>query len=236
MSEPETDATFTRGGLALGFRRGLPLGLGSIAFGLLFGVLSKQAGLSLGEACLMSAVVFAGSSQLVALGMWGTPIPVLPIVATTLLINLRHVLMGLTLRRRYTRLPPATAYGSYFFLTDESWALASVEFERGGHDAAFLPGVGIVLFVCWVGATAAGRLTGAAIRDPAAWGLDFAFVAVFLALLTSLATARRRSVLLPWLLAAGAALAADRLLPGNWYVLIGTLVGSVPAIVSRSHE
>jgi len=79
-------------------------------------------------------------------------------------------------------------------------------------------------------------LTGAAIRDPAAWGLDFAFVAVFLALLTSLATARRRSVLLPWLLAAGAALAADRLLPGNWYVLIGTLVGSVPAIVSRPHE
>jgi len=233
---PCSRVTFTRAGFWLGLGRGVPVAVGSIAFGLLFGVLARGAGLSLAEACLMSAIVFAGSSQLVALSMWAIPVPILPIVATTLVINARHVLMGLTLRPRYATLPAATAYGSYFFLTDESWALTSLEFERGGRDAAFLPGVGILLFVCWVGATAIGRVTGAAIRDPAAWGLDFAFVAVFLALLTAMATAHGGSVLLPWVLAAGVALAADRLLPGNWYVLLGAAAGSVPAIARRPHE
>jgi branched chain amino acid efflux pump len=207
------------------------VGLSSIAFGLLFGFLSRQAGLSLAEACLMSALVFAGSSQLVAVSMWATPLPVLAIVGTTLLINLRHILMGLTLRRWFARLPPPTAYALFFFITDETWALTTFEFEKGGRDAAFLPGLGILLFICWVGATALGTLTGAAIRDPAAWGLDFAFVAVFIALLTSLARGKRIASLAPWALAAAVAIASERLLPGNWYVLLGALVGSVPALL-----
>jgi 4-azaleucine resistance transporter AzlC len=206
------------------------VGLSNAAYGILFGVLCRQAGLSLGEACLMSAVVFAGSSQLVAISMWATPIPILPIVATTLLVNLRHVLMGLTLRPWYSRLSAARAYGSYFFLTDESWAL-TFEFRRSA-DGAFMPGAGVFLFVCWVGATALGRVTGTAIRDPSSWGLDFAFVAVFLVLLISLA--KGKSDLLPWSLAAAVAVAADRWLPGNWYVLLGAMAGSLRAALRRA--
>jgi predicted branched-subunit amino acid permease len=46
-------------------------------------------------------------------------------------------------------------------------------------------GVGVVMFVCWVGATAVGRITGAAIHDPSSFGLDFAILAIFVALLVS---------------------------------------------------
>jgi 4-azaleucine resistance transporter AzlC len=231
------DGAFTGRAFLRGLRRAAPLALGNVAFGLVFGVLSRQAGLTLAEVCLMSALVFAGSSQLVAVSMWATPIPVLPIVATTLLVNLRHVLMGLTLRPWFARLSAPKAYGSYFFLTDESWALTTVEFDAGGGDGAFMVGAGVLLFASWVASTAVGRATGAAIRDPSRWGLDFAFVAVFLALLTAMAGREGRGpILIPWMVAAGVSIAADRLLPGNWYVLLGAAAGSVALAARRAHE
>jgi 4-azaleucine resistance transporter AzlC len=208
--------------------------MSTVAFGLLFGVLSRKAGLSLGEVCLMSSLVFTGSGQVIAIGMWATPIPILAIVATTLLVSLRHILMGLTLQPWYSQLTAPRAYASYFFLTDESWGLTTVEFQRGPADGAFLVGAGLLLFVCWVGSTTLGRVAGAAIRDPSAWGLDFALVGVFIALLASLA--RRRSTLLPWALAAVVAVGADRWLPGNWYVLFGAMAGSLPGLLRRSDE
>jgi 4-azaleucine resistance transporter AzlC len=178
---------FTRRGLLRGAWRAVPVAVSTVAFGLLFGVLSRRAGLSLGEVCLMSALVFTGSGQVVAIGMWATPLPIVPIVATTLLISLRHVLMGLTLQPWYSQLPAPGAYASYFLLTDESWGLATVEFQRRVPDGAFLVGAGLLLLVAWVGSTAVGTVAGAAVRDPSAWGLDFALVGVFIALLASLA-------------------------------------------------
>lgn len=117
------------------------------------------------------------------------------------------------------------AYGSAFFLSDESWALAMREYRAGGRDAAFLLGSGLVLFVAWLSATAFGQVAGAVVRNPAAWGLDSAFTAVFGALLVGLW--RGRGDQAPWLVAAGVAVAADRLLPGQWYILVGGLAGSV---------
>jgi 4-azaleucine resistance transporter AzlC len=195
--------------------------------GTVFGVLAKQAGLSLGEVILMSAVVNAGSSQFVAVGMWGVPIPSIPIVATTLLVNLRHVLMGLTIRPWLSRLPAWQRYPAAFVLTDESWAMSTVEFDSGRPDGAFLIGVGATMYAGWVIATVIGTLTGAAIHDPARWGLDFAYLAVFLALLTSLAKGWQSVP--PWALAAAAAITANLLLPGNWYVLVGAAAGCIPA-------
>jgi predicted branched-subunit amino acid permease len=119
-------------------------------------------------------------------------------------------------------------------LTDESWALTTVEFESGAVDAAFLCGAGLVLYGSWVASTALGGITGAAIRHPEAWGLDFAFVGAFIALLSSLA--RERSVLFPWTLAAGVAVAAHHWLPGNWYVLLGGMSGSVPRLLRALRE
>jgi 4-azaleucine resistance transporter AzlC len=225
---------FTRRGLRRGAWRAVPVAASTVAFGLLFGVLSRRAGLSLSEVSLMSALVFTGSGQVVAIGMWGAPIPVVPIVATTMLISLRHILMGLTLQPWYSELPAPEAYASYFLLTDESWGLTTIEFQSGAADGAFLMGAGLLLFVSWVASTALGRMAGAAIRSPSAWGLDFALVGVFIALLASLA--RDGSVLLPWGLAAVVAVAADQWLPGNWYVLLGAAAGSLPGLLRRVRE
>ena len=114
----------------------------------------------------MSAVVRAGASQLVVLGLWSTPLPVVAIVFTTLLVNLRFLLMGAALRPWFARLSSLKAYGSLCFLGDESWALTMHELTEGKQDAAFLAGSGLMLNIAWIVATVAGYLLGAIIGNP----------------------------------------------------------------------
>ena len=78
----------------LGAWQMLPLLISVIPFGLILGALSADKGMSLLELTLMSGLVFAGSAQFVAAGLWQHPLPVLAIVASTALINSRHLLMG----------------------------------------------------------------------------------------------------------------------------------------------
>jgi 4-azaleucine resistance transporter AzlC len=217
--------SFTWAGALAGARQAGVLALSVFIYGTLFGVLARQAGLSLAEALLMSGMVSAGTSQFMALGLWTTPLPMLTIVLTTLVVNLRHLLMGAALRPWFAGLPISKAYSSVFFMGDESWALTVREFDRGGRDAAFLLGSGLLLFVSWLGATCCGWLVGAALGDPARWGLDFAFTAAFAALLVGMW--KGRADLLPWAVAAVVAIAAAQWLPGKWYIILGGLVGSV---------
>ncbi len=224
----EEKVTFTWHGALDGARAIIPLALGGFTYGVVVGVLARQAGLSILEAGLMSGLVFAGASQFVALGLWTAPLPVVAIILTTLIVNLRHVLMGAALRPWFGRLSPLRAYGSIFFMTDENWALMTRQFADGYHDAAFLIGGGLVMFVAWVSSTVLGEMAGAVIPDPTAIGLDFVFTAVFLSLLVGLW--RGKSDLLPWLAAAAVALAAAHWLPGKWYILLGGLVGALVGV------
>ena len=222
MGEP---VRFTRSGAMVGARASLPLAVGVLAYGAVFGILARQAGLTLAEVVLMSALVAAGSAQFVALGLWAAPLPVASLVLTTLVVNLCHLLMGAALRPWFGGLPRGRAYGSLFFLSDESWALTTRSLTSGGGDGAVLLGSGLVLDAAWVGAGAAGYLAGAELDDPARWGLDFAFTAAFVALLVG--GWRGRSDLAPWAVSAVAALVAAAWLPGTWYVLVGGLAGSL---------
>ncbi len=173
-------------GVRAGSRRSLPIALSVFTYGVSFGVLARQAGLSLVESCLMSSLVFAGASQFVALSLWHSPLPIATIIFTTLVVNLRHILMSAALSPWFLQLSSWKAYGCFFFLNDESWALTMGELAKGKHNAGFFLGSGLTVFVAWLSATVVGQMLGSAIADPAQWGLDFAFTAVFIALLVSL--------------------------------------------------
>lgn len=216
---------FSVAGTVNGARRSVPIALGVFAYGTVFGVLSQQAGLSLAESLLMSGLVFAGASQFVALQLWVMPLPVSTILLTTLAVNLRHLLMSAALSPWFLKLNPAAAYGSLFFLNDESWALTMAEFAKGKRNGAFLFGSGLIVFMAWLSATGLGRALSGTLQDPARWGLDFAFTAVFIALLISLW--KGKTDLLPWVVAAVVSVAAAQWLPGQWYILLGGLVGSL---------
>lgn len=223
QGRPPTTPNVT--GLITGIRGAIPVALSVFSYGLVFGVLGRQAGLSVAEAVLMSAAVFAGSAQFVALSMWAAPIPMTAIVLTTLVVNLRHVLMGAVLSPHLRGLPRPLAYAAAFLLTDESWALTMGAAGKGRADAGYFIGSGLIVYSAWVGATAVGRLLGGVLRDPAAWGLDFAFTTVVVALLAGLWKGKGDA--LPWAVAAGVAVAAHAALPGKWYILLGGVCGSV---------
>lgn len=223
---------FSLGGLAAGYRACLPVALGVAVYGVLFGLLARQKGLSLLETQSMSLFVFAGASQLIALDLWSPNLPVASLIITTCIVNLRHVLMGAALAPVLTRLSARQAFGSLFFMTDESWAITLARMvddsrQKRETDGAFLLGAGLAVYSFWNLSTALGHILVRGLDDPAKYGLDFAFTAVFMALLVGLRP--RRHDILPLVAATAAALACGRLLPGKWYILAGAFAGGLAA-------
>lgn len=216
---------FTTTGLRYGAQMSIALAISVMVYGTVFGMLARQAGLSLAASLFMSGLVHAGSAQFMVLELWHAPPPVIPIVVTTFLVNLRHILFGIALRPWFGGLSALQRYGSAFWLADENWAMAMKEFDAGNHDAAVTIGSGLILTVGWLAGTLIGHLLGAIIANPASWGLDFAFTAVFIAMLVGLWKGRRH--LLPWSTAAAVAILTSHLLPGNWYILTGGIAGSL---------
>ncbi len=220
-----------RAAFVAGALRTAPVALGVLAYGLVFGALAEQAGLSFGETAFMSTIVFSGSAQFVALGLWTLPPPVVALAAATLLVNFRFFLMAATMGRvlegwSLLRILPALAW-----VTDENWAITMAEGERR-HWGAFFLGTGVVLYVTWPTATLLGHALGAAVADPKRWGFDFAFTAVFITLAVGLA--RRRRAPLVWIASAAGALLADRFLAGSPLgssapVLVGGIAGAIMA-------
>lgn len=216
---------FTRAAAALGVRRTVPFLVALTPFGLVCGIAAQGQGLSLLEAALMSALVFAGSSQLLALGQWAHPAPVLAAALAAFAVNLRMALMGPVLAPWLDRVRGWRLWGSLFVMADQNWAMSVQEMREGRGDAACLFGSGVVLWVAWLLTTIAGHALGAALRPPAGHPVFFAALAVFVAILVPMW--RGRADALPWLVAAGVAVLVSRLLPGtSWHIVAGALAGA----------
>lgn len=216
-----------------GARACIPVAISVSAYGVVWGVLAKQAGLSLLEVILMSGIVFAGSAQFVALDLWtATPasLPIGPLVLAALIVNLRYLLLTATLRPLFRPEERRRGAGIMFLLTDENWAMTVAEMAKGKGTPGFLLGGGILAWVCWMASTVIGRLLGAAIDDPTRYGLDFAFTATFLALL--LGMWKGRGDIVPWLVAALVAIISARLVPGSWYIILGGIAGSLAGAIA----
>ncbi len=224
--------------LFAGARRCLPIAVSVFAYGLVFGALAAQAGLSLAETGLMSGLVFSGTVQFVALGLWTAPPPVATLLIATFLLSLRLVLMGATLRRAIAGITAPRALVAAWFVTDENWALTMSEAAKIGDRpatqrpslAGFFIGASILLYGTWLAAGMVGYALGGAAGDPKRAGLDFAFPAMFLAL--SIGLGRRHPNVLVWLASAATAIIAERFLGGAWHILLGAFAGIGAAALS----
>ena len=225
MSGPH-GITFTRAGILRGARQAIPLVIGTFPFGLVVGVISDAKGLSMLETLLMSGLVFAGSSQLLALELWTEPAPVAAATLAALVVNMRLAPMGAALAPWLDRLRGWRLWGTLATLVDHSYALSAAEMRRGGRDAGFLLGISVALWLFWMVAVAAGHVLGAVVRLPPGHPLYFAAVATFCAILVPVWQGVRRD-LLPWALAAAVALLAWRAgLGAPWPLLAGALSGA----------
>lgn len=201
----------------------LPLAPGIAAFGLLYGVMARRVGFMPWQALAMSLIVHAGSAQFVAVGMWGVASG-FSIVATTLVINLRHLLMGASLAPHLRNVSRRWKAFLALWLTDESFALAAAAYQQGRGSHTYLLGANLGVYLIWPFSGLLGALLGSAIPDPSRYGLDMIFPLAFLGLLSGFV--RDRLGLLVAVLAAGFALLFATTLGGNWHVLLAGLLGS----------
>lgn len=209
----------------------LPLLVAVFPMGLLWGTLAAAKGMSLLQSALMSVMVFAGASQFVAIELWQSPLPVLLLVFTAFIVNVRHVLMSASLSRHIPsilrRHHPLVAY----FLVDESWALAEKRALIRPVSLAYFLGLSVPLWCSWQSSTLLGAVLGKSIGDPAVYGIDFAFSALFISILMGFWKGSRTGLVL---FAAGLAAALSKLwLPGAWYIVIGAIAGAAAAALAH---
>ncbi len=168
-----------------GVKAELPILLGVLPFGMIYGVLALQAGLPPAAALAMSSIVFAGSSQLIGTQLMAQGAGGLVIVATTFVVNLRHALYSASVAPFIKQLPARWKVLLAYLLTDEAYAVTITRFTQSDSSAAankhwFYFGAGITLWSSWQLSTAVGIFVGQLI--PASWGLDFTLALTFIAL------------------------------------------------------
>lgn len=170
--------------LASAFRQALPIIMGYVPVGAAFGVLAHKTGLSMLSTMLMSIMVFAGSAQLIAVAMFAAGMPPLSIIATTFVVNLRHLLMSASLAPNLRSWKKWEMAVFAFEITDESFAVHSTRFSNGDNSKSVSILINVIAQLSWCAATWIGFMTGSAIPDVKPLGLDYALPAMFIALLS----------------------------------------------------
>jgi 4-azaleucine resistance transporter AzlC len=166
---------------AHGARKVLPFSIAVLGFGISFGVLARPV---MGPVApiVMSAVTFAGSAQFAAASILSAGGTLAAAVIAAILLNARYGPIGVSVAPSLG----GSVWSRFLraqLVVDETWALSAD--GRGGHDPRIIVGAGLVLYAAWVAGTALGVLFGDLIGDPARFGLDAAFPALFLALLVT---------------------------------------------------
>jgi len=216
-----------------GIRAAWPICLGYFPIGLAFGVIAQKTGLGPWEIGLMSLLVFAGSSQFIAVSMLGSGAGFLSIVLATFAVNLRHLLMSsalaLHLRGVERTWLSLFAYG----VTDESFAVNLTRFRSGNWDRRRALVVNHVSNGVWVVSTIIGGFGGSFIPR-GAFGIDYALIAMLLCLLVF--QLRDRVHLMVAVISGIAAVAVALLLPGNAYVMIASIFAATVGLVLRKRH
>jgi len=227
-------APTARGAFLAGARDTIPLIVGAIPFGLIFGTLSAGSGLSAGGAMAMSAIVFAGSAQFIALGLLaaGSSVPI--IILTTFVVNLRHLLYSASLLPYVKHLPQRWLAPMAFWLTDETFAVVIGRFSRHpaeGNNRWYYLGSALAMYLNWQLCTFLGITVGQSIPNAAAWGLDVAMPVTFIGMI--IPYLKNRPMWVSVLVAAAASLAAYSL-PHKLGLILAAVLGIAAGLLAEA--
>ena len=212
-----------------GVLQAMPIMLGYIPVGFAYGVLAQKAGISVFNTLLMSIVVYAGSSQLIAVGLISAGIPAVSIILTTFVVNLRHMLMSAALSPYLQgwRKPALAAFA--FELTDETFAVHSTRMSRANSHKQETFAINITAQAAWVLGSWLGIVAGSSIAEIEPLALDYALPAMFIALLVM--------QIKKWDQIGVAALSGllsvvfVQLGLDQWYVIAATLIGATTGVM-----
>ena len=159
----------------------LPLSVAVLPWGLLAGSFAIEAGLNPFESQALSAILFAGSAQLVATGMIKAGAGLMTMLITTFFITSRHFLYSVSMRGKISTLPTRWRVILGFLLTDELFALCGQQSEKQ-FNRWYALGAGFSFYLIWNLATLVGIVAGSYIPSLNSIGLEFAVAATFIAI------------------------------------------------------
>lgn len=220
-------ATSTKSSFWRGFRTGVPFLMVIIPFGLLFGIVATDAGMTSFQALAFSVVVIAGAAQFTAVQLLQDQAPMIVVIASALAVNLRMAMYSASMTPHLGRLPLWKRALTAYFLVDQVYASAILEYEERPQltlSEKFAFFVGVVTPIClpWYAATVAGALVGNAI--PPELGLDFAVPITFLAMIGPMLRTRAHVAAA---IAAVIGALAFVWLPFNLGLMVGALTGMI---------
>lgn len=206
-----------------------PIVMGYIPVGFAFGVLAQKAGVSLLNTLLLSLIVYAGSAQLIAAGLIAAGSGMWTIIFTTLIVNLRHMLMSAALSPYFRDWKKSEQAAFAFELTDETFAVHSSRFARGRTDKLETFAVNLTAQISWVIGTILGVAAGELIRDVKPYGIDFALPAMFIALLVL--QVHNRTQVLVAILAGLLSIILMQIGLTSWNVIAATVVAAAFGVI-----
>ena len=212
-------------GFVYGLRQSLTVAIGYAPVAVTFGILATQLGLTFWEAGLMSFFVFAGAAQFIAIGMLHQGATVWMIGLTTLIVNIRHVLMSLSIVPFFPARTLPWSLGLAHGLTDETFVLNArvlKDVVQEENRRQVMLGINFGAFSSWFVFTILGSLIGKWLPIQFS-GFQFALLALFI-ILTSTSITRKNA--LTYLLAALLALVFKLLIPGKIYLILSVALAA----------
>jgi len=219
--------------LLSGARDTFPLLLGALPFGLIYGAVAATSGLSMTAAVAMSALVFAGSSQFIAVGLVAAQTPVAIIVLTTFIVNLRHMLYSATLLPYLKNLPQKWRIPLAFWLTDETFAVTVHRFQKNDPSPCkhwYQLGSSIAMYLNWQLWCFLGVVLGNRIPDAQAWGLDVAMPVTFIGMIIPFVKTIPIAICV---LTAGAASLLTLAMPYKLGIVVSALAGITSGLTAQ---
>jgi 4-azaleucine resistance transporter AzlC len=205
-----------------GLRSGLPIVLGYVPIGLAYAIIARQAGLSTPETVLMSLLVYAGASQMMAAGMLAQGAGALAIVLATFVLNLRHVIMSLCVNNRMAPAPTGWRLLGAYWITDETFAVFTTT-ERERCTVWYFLGMGLAAYAAWVLSSLVGALVMDLLPPILSASLGISLYAMFIALLLPHLNGNGRLALLV-LLTALCSWGLSRVMAASWALILATLL------------
>ena len=219
-----------------GMKATIPLEIGGLPFGIIFGALAISVGLSIPATMAMSIFVFAGSAQFIALGLIADKASLPVIVLATFIINLRHALYSATLAPHVKRLPQRWLIPLGYLLTDEAFVIAINRYNQP-DDATYkhwyFLGSALSMFVSWQFFTWIGIFAGTKIPDPARFGLDFAMSVTFIGMLVPMLKNRP---MLAAAVVAGVVAVLTYPQPNKVYLILAALAGIAAGVIVEAMQ
>ena len=164
------------------FRVTIPVLFGYLAIGIPFGLMLVSKGYPWYLAPFMSLCMYAGAGQYIAVGLFASGASLSAMIITTLMVNIRHIVYGLSLITDFKAVGRWKPY-LVFALTDETYALLTgVKVPEGADSGRFYGLIALLNQSYWICGSLIGAVAGKLIPFPLT-GIDFALTSLFIVLL-----------------------------------------------------